>query len=296
VQETLDNIVAKKKVTTIIIAHRLSTIRNVDKIHVIASGRVAESGSHDELIRDQGYYYRLVERQVSPPDGAGRNTCSAATGCGDPPARVSAAVCTSPRKTAVDESASTLIEFKGVSFSYPTRPRKNIFDKFSLKIPKGQTIALVGPSVSISSLLLDSSGSTSGSLHYVDSQGSGKSTTVGLIERFYDPVDGTLEYMGHDIRTLNVSWYRDQIGYVGQEPVLMNESIARNIAYGYPGASQAEIEHAARQANCHDFISQFPDGYGTMVGERGAQLSGGQKQRVAIARALIKKPQVSNDL
>jgi ATP-binding cassette, subfamily B (MDR/TAP), member 1 len=98
--------------------------------------------------------------------------------------------------------------------------------------------------------------------------------------------------MGHDVRSLNVGWYRDQIGYVGQEPVLMNESIARNIAYGFPGASHKEIEEAAREANCHDFICQFPDGYDTMVGERGTQVSGGQKQRIAIARALIKKPKV----
>jgi ABC-type multidrug transport system fused ATPase/permease subunit len=124
-------------------------------------------------------------------------------------------------------------------------------------------------------------------------QGGGKSTIAGLIERFYDPAEGNVEFLGHDVRSLNVSWYRDQIGFVGQEPVLMNESIARNIAYGFPGASQAEIEEAARQANCDSFISSFPDGYNTVVGERGLQLSGGQKQRVAIARALIKNPKVS---
>ena len=79
-------------------------------------------------------------------------------------------------------------------------------------------------------------------------------------------------YMGHDIRSLNVSWYRDQIGYVGQEPTLFNDSIARNIAYGFPGATMAEVEEAARQANAHDFIMEFPDGYDTPVGERGTQL------------------------
>jgi ATP-binding cassette subfamily B (MDR/TAP) protein 1 len=98
--------------------------------------------------------------------------------------------------------------------------------------------------------------------------------------------------MGHDIKSLNVGWYRDQIGYVGQEPTLFNDTIARNIAYGAPGASQADIEEASKQANCHDFITEFPEGYETFIGERGTKLSGGQKQRVAIARALVKKPSI----
>lgn len=85
-------------------------------------------------------------------------------------------------------------------------------------------------------------------------------------------------------RSLNVAWYRDQIGYVGQEPTLFNDTIAGNIAYGFPGATQLEIEEAAKQSNAHDFIMTFPEGYNTPVGERGTQLSGGQKQRVAIAR------------
>lgn len=113
-----------------------------------------------------------------------------------------------------------------------------------------------------------------------------------MIERFYDPASGSLEYMGHDLKSLNVHWYRDQIGYVGQEPTLFNETIAKNIAYGAPNATQAEIEDAAKQANAHMFIKSFANGYQTSVGERGGQLSGGQKQRVAIARALVKKPKV----
>jgi ABC-type multidrug transport system fused ATPase/permease subunit len=108
--------------------------------------------------------------------------------------------------------------------------------------------------------------------------GQGKSTIVGLIERFYDPTDGAVMYLGNDIKSLNVSWYRDQIGYVGQEPTLFKDTIARNIAYGFPGATQAEIEEAAKQANAHDFIMEFPEGYDTPVGDRGSQLSGGQKQ------------------
>jgi ABC-type multidrug transport system fused ATPase/permease subunit len=168
----------------------------------------------------------------------------------------------------VDMFSEAHIQFKHVTFVYPTRPKKRIFNDFNLTIYQGQTIALVGPS------------------------GGGKSTTVGLIERFYDPMDGVLEYMGHDVKTLNVSWYRDQIGYVSQEPVLFNDTIARNIAYGAPGATRKEIEEAAIQANAHEFIMHFAEGYETPVGERGTRLSGGQKQRIAIARALVKKPKV----
>ena len=113
-----------------------------------------------------------------------------------------------------------------------------------------------------------------------------------MIERFYDTLEGSVMYKGYDIKSLNVHWYRDQIGYVGQEPTLFNTTIAKNIAYGAAGATQEQIEEAARQANVHDTIMSFPDGYNTEVGERGTQLSGGQKQRVAIARALVKKPKV----
>lgn len=93
--------------------------------------------------------------------------------------------------------------------------------------------------------------------------GGGKSTTVAMIERFYDPAEGVLEYLGNDVKSLNVHWYRDQIGYVGQEPTLFNETIAKNIAYGYPDATMEEIEAAAKQANAHNFIMSFPDGYQT---------------------------------
>ena len=115
---------------------------------------------------------------------------------------------------------------------------------------------------------------------------------VSLIERFYDVDAGSLKLDDVDVRDLNVSWLRSQIGYVGQEPVLFSGSIRDNIAYGYPDASDESIEKAARQANCHTFISAFPDGYDTDVGERGIQLSGGQKQRIAIARAIVRNPHI----
>ena len=143
-----------------------------------------------------------------------------------------------------------------------------MYKGLDLTIEAGSTVALVGPS------------------------GCGKSTAVQLIERFYDPDAGAVLLDGTDLKTLRVSWLRQQIGLVSQEPVLFSGSISDNIKYGKDGASQAEVEAAARMANAHDFISAFADGYNTQVGEKGVQLSGGQKQRVAIARAIIRDPKV----
>jgi ATP-binding cassette subfamily B (MDR/TAP) protein 1 len=126
----------------------------------------------------------------------------------------------------------------------------------------------------------------------ISSSGGGKSTTVSLIERFYDVPQGSINYKGFDIRSLNVGWYRSQIGYVGQEPTLFNTTIVGNIRFGKQDATLEEIQEACKQANIHNTILSFPDGYETEVGDRGTQLSGGQKQRIAIARALVKKPKV----
>ena len=160
------------------------------------------------------------------------------------------------------------IEFDNVCFSYPMRPDHEVYNKMCLTIEAGQTVALVGPS------------------------GCGKSTAVALVERFYDPSAGAVMLDGTDIKTLRLSWLRQQIGLVSQEPVLFTGSIADNIAYGKEGCTKEEIEAAARMANAHDFISAFPDAYETQVGEKGVQLSGGQKQRVAIARAIVRDPNI----
>lgn len=160
------------------------------------------------------------------------------------------------------------IEFKNVSFAYPTRPNSLVFNGLSLKIEAGKTVALVGPS------------------------GSGKSTTVSMLERFYDPTSGSITLDGTDIRDINVQWLRDHIGLVAQEPVLFARSIKENIAYGMKGATDQDIIDVAKSANAHDFIMQFPNGYETQVGDKGAQLSGGQKQRIAIARILLKNPKI----
>lgn len=130
------------------------------------------------------------------------------------------------------------------------------------------------------------------SCYFTSNSGEGKSTVVQLVERFYDPLSGTIELNGVDLKDLNVKWLRDSIGLVSQEPTLFNTTIAENIKYGYPDATMEEIESAARQANAHDFIMAFPNQYNTLVGERGTQVSGGQKQRIAIARAILKKPKI----
>ena len=127
----------------------------------------------------------------------------------------------------------------------------------------------------------------------VGESGSGKSTVIALLERFYDPDSGSIFLDDIDLQTLNVSWLRQQVGLVSQEPLLFNDTIRANIAYGRQGeASEEEIIAAAEAADAHGFISALPDGYNTIVGDRGIQLSGGQKQRIAIARAIIKNPKV----
>ncbi|XP_075070377.1 LOW QUALITY PROTEIN: mitochondrial potassium channel ATP-binding subunit [Mixophyes fleayi] len=161
------------------------------------------------------------------------------------------------------------IHFKDVSFSYPTRPGHEVLSGFDLHISPGKTVAIVGQS------------------------GGGKSTVAALLERFYDPVLGAVELDGVDIRSLDPSWLRGEaIGFINQEPVLFGTSIMENIRFGRPSASDAEVYEAAKLANADDFIQNFPDGYNTVLGERGVTLSGGQKQRVAIARALLKDPRI----
>ncbi|XP_065485891.1 ATP-dependent translocase ABCB1-like isoform X2 [Caloenas nicobarica] len=160
------------------------------------------------------------------------------------------------------------VEFQNVYFNYPSRPDVEILKGLNLKVSCGQTLALVGGS------------------------GCGKSTTVQLIQRFYDPKEGTVTIDGHDIKTLNVRYLREIIGVVNQEPVLFATTIAENIRYGREDVTMEEIEKATKEANAYDFIMKLPNKFETMVGERGAQLSGGQKQRIAIARALVRNPKI----
>jgi len=161
------------------------------------------------------------------------------------------------------------VAFNNVFFSYPSRPDVNVLRDFSLAIPSNQTCAICG------------------------SSGAGKSTVVSLLQRFYDVTGGSITVDGHDIRNLDLQWLRSHIAYVQQEPQLFGLSVRENITYGVErSATQEEIEAVARTANCHDFICKFPEGYSTLVGERGIQLSGGQRQRIAIARALLINPKL----
>ena len=158
---------------------------------------------------------------------------------------------------------------RDVVFAYPAAPNHLVCNGYSLEIEAGQRVALCGPS------------------------GSGKSTLMALLERFYDPLAGSIALDGVPLRELNVRWLRQQIGLVGQEPVLFVGTVAENIAYGKEGASREEVEEAARNANAHGFImSNLPNGYESSVGQGGGMLSGGQKQRIAIARAVVRKPAI----
>lgn len=160
------------------------------------------------------------------------------------------------------------IEFKNCHFKYPARMDVSVLNGLDLKITQGHTVALVGQS------------------------GCGKSTCLQLLQRLYDPLEGTVLVDGIDIKEMNTAWLRSFIGVVGQEPVLFSTTVRENIRYGKPDVTDAEIEEAARIANCHEFISKLPNGYDTMVGERGSQMSGGQKQRIAIARAIVRNPTI----
>nr|XP_020843143.1 phosphatidylcholine translocator ABCB4 isoform X2 [Phascolarctos cinereus] len=160
------------------------------------------------------------------------------------------------------------LEFRNVHFSYPSRADVKILKGLNLKVNSGQTVALVGNS------------------------GCGKSTTVQLIQRLYDPLEGTIHIDGQDIRTLNVRYLREIIGVVSQEPVLFATTIAENVRYGREDATMDEVKKAVKDANAYEFIMKLPEKFDTLVGERGAQLSGGQKQRIAIARALIRNPKI----
>uniref|UniRef100_A0A7N9CPR3 ATP-binding cassette sub-family B member 5 n=1 Tax=Macaca fascicularis TaxID=9541 RepID=A0A7N9CPR3_MACFA len=166
------------------------------------------------------------------------------------------------------ESIEGTVEFKNVSFHYPSRPSIKILKGLNLRIKSGETVALVGPN------------------------GSGKSTVVQLLQRLYDPDDGFITVDENDIRALNVRHYREHIGVVSQEPVLFGTTISNNIKYGRDDVTDEEMERAAREANAYDFIMEFPNKFNTLVGEKGAQMSGGQKKRIAIARALVRNPKI----
>ncbi len=160
------------------------------------------------------------------------------------------------------------VRFDRVIFAYPSRPETEVLKHLSFSAQAGKVVALVGPS------------------------GAGKSTIAALLLRFYDPQQGRIVFDGRAATDYGLHELRSQMALVPQEVLLFGGTIAENIAYGKPGAAQSEIEAAARRANAHDFIAEFPEGYATLVGERGVKVSGGQRQRIAIARALLKDPSI----
>ncbi|CAM9306059.1 unnamed protein product [Scytosiphon promiscuus] len=169
---------------------------------------------------------------------------------------------------ALGEAVAGRVVFKDVHFSYPTRPHAPVLGGMTLEVEAGSSLAIVGAS------------------------GCGKSTVLRLLTRLYDPQSGSIELDGVPLHTLEPRGLRDRVGVVEQEPVLFGGTVADNIRYGRPDASQQEVEAAAAVANASAFIEGFPDGYETQVGEGGVQMSGGQKQRIAIARAVLKDPAI----
>lgn len=169
------------------------------------------------------------------------------------------------------ESLHGDVELRNIRFSYPSRPNASVFRDLSIKIRKGEHVCFVGPS------------------------GSGKSTISQLLLRFYDPDSGNCLVNGHDIRDLNLNFYRSNIGYVQQDPLLFSGTIRDNILFGKRNASPEDIEYATRLSNAHSFIQGFPQGLDTVIGPTSsgsAQLSGGQRQRLSLARTLIKRPNI----
>ncbi|ODV65172.1 hypothetical protein HYPBUDRAFT_154030 [Hyphopichia burtonii NRRL Y-1933] len=163
------------------------------------------------------------------------------------------------------------IKFSNIRFNYPSRSDTPVFNNLNLGIKKGEHVCIVGPS------------------------GSGKSTISQLLLRFYDPISGGVTVNNHDIKDLNLNFYRSLVGYVQQEPLLFSGTIRENITFGVKDASDEEIAYAAKLSNAYDFIMDFPDGFDTYIGPSStgsAQLSGGQKQRISLARTLIKHPKI----
>ena len=174
----------------------------------------------------------------------------------------------SPERPTPLPAGKGAVQFEAVSFAYPSRRGQPVLTNVELAIEPGEVIALVGPS------------------------GAGKSTILSLLFRFHDVDAGRVLFEGVDVRDLDLGELRRSLAMVAQEPVLFSGTVRDNIAYGRDGATVDEVEAAARDAHAHGFISHFPEGYDTIIGERGTKLSGGQKQRIALARALIANPRV----
>ncbi|CAF3309181.1 unnamed protein product [Rotaria sp. Silwood2] len=267
VQEALDR--ACKGRTTFVIAHRLTTIQNAHQIYVLDNGSVIEQGTHETLMaKDGGKYKAMVKRQQTEninDDKDDMMTIQKAMKEDEKSIYVN-------EKLIWEEDSESFynidgdVEFDNINFTYPSRKDTSVLCNLSFIARAGQTTALVG------------------------STGSGKSTCISLILRYYEPSSGRITIDGRQLTDYNVRQLRQSIGVVSQEPILFGITIYENIRFGKVNATRAEIEQAAREANVHNFVMQLPNKYETLVGERGIQLSGGEKQRIALARALVKQP------
>lgn len=190
-QKALDALMESSQMTVFVIAHRLSTIRNADIIAVLSDGKVAESGTHDELVAQNGLYNALVQNQRLNAGAESEDNKKL-----DESMRQSTRG--SSGNLEADGRREALIEFENIGFTYPARPDVKVFKHLNLTVNKGETLALCGPS------------------------GQGKSTVIQLVERFYDPDEGRILYNGKDVRDLNVAWWRNELGLVAQEPTLFD--------------------------------------------------------------------------
>ena len=173
-----------------------------------------------------------------------------------------------PKEPVIISSPKGAMELNSISFNYPTRPELRVLNNFSIKISPGEMIAIVGPS------------------------GAGKTTIFQLLMRYYDPQEGYISFDDTDIIRFEPKSYRSNVGFVSQDSVIFDLNAWDNIGYGNPGANKNDIRRAAEQAEASEFLDRLPDGFNTMLGERGVTLSGGQKQRISIARAILKNPSV----
>ena len=260
VQQSIDYLVAEKASTTILVAHRLASIEKAEVIVCIDKGKVLESGTHDELMGEKSLYFDLYTAQNKSESDS--QSLPLSKGSRRSTLKYGDAV-----RTNILPGKKYELEFRDVSFSYPSRAGVQVLKGLNLGVTRGQTLALVG------------------------SSGCGKSTCISLLERFYDPTAGEVCLQGSNIRDVEIDILRSKISLVGQEPRLFDMTIGENVALGKEGASMEEIIAACKKSNCHDFISAFPSGYDTPCAET-TQLSGGQKQRIAIARALVSNPEV----
>ena len=205
-------------------------------IAVVEDGRIAETGKHDELLAKRGRYFELVEAQKGKEEEE-KETSSEPNSSSAVPSRKSSYITDANG----NGNGVPLLRFHNVHFCYSSRPNNWVFRGLNLSVKEGETLALCGPS------------------------GKGKSTAMQLLEAFYRPNQGSVEYLGVGMKDVNVKWMRNQIGLVEQEPCLFDLSIAENIRFGLPEATQKDIEEAAKQGNAHEFILSFLDGYETQV-------------------------------